>query len=105
MSTLTYRTEARDAYLTATTARTTVLDQLNDIRRDDKALAVAGVSSDEVRAAFETVWAVAAFYERQLFVDANAERKVNDQVTEELLHRVFSPAAPVPARDAVQAGE
>jgi len=101
MSSLTheYRTEARDTYLRTTQARTLVLDQLNDVRRDPAALVAAGVTVDEVRAAFETVWAVSSFYESQLWADANEERKANQVVMDRLKQSLFP--EPVPADRAV----
>jgi len=101
MSSLTheYRTEARDTYLRTTQARTLVLDQLNDVRRDPTALAASGVTTEEVRAAFETVWKVASFYESQLWADANEERKANQAVMDQLKQSLLP--APVPADRAV----
>lgn len=90
-----YSTEARDTYLRSTQARTLLLDQLNDVRRDPAALAASGVTAEEVRAAFETVWKVASFYESQLWVDANEERKHNDLVMDRLRQSLFP--VPVPA--------
>lgn len=101
MSSLTreYSTEARDTYLRSTQARTLVLDQLNDVRRDPTALAASGVTTDEVKAAFETVWKVASFYESQLWFEANEERKANQVVMDQLKQSLFP--APVPAGRAV----
>ena len=96
---LEYSTEARDTYLRSTQARTLVLDQLNDVRRDPAALAASGVTLDEVRAAFETVWAVAAFYERNLWEDAERERQDNKVVMDRLRESLFP--EPVPADRAV----
>lgn len=94
-----YSTQARDTYLRTTQARTLVLDQLNDVRRDPTALVAAGVTSEEVRAAFETVWKVASFYESQLWADANEERKHNQVVMDRLRQGLFP--APVSAVRAV----
>lgn len=100
-----YRTEAQDAYRRATFARTEILGQLNDIRagQSSYALLAAGVSREEVGAAFETVWNVASFYERQLHADAEAERKSNQVITDELLSRATP--APVSATDSAEAGD
>jgi hypothetical protein len=97
---LEYSTEARDTYLRSTQARTLLLDQLNDVRRDPTALAASGVTFEEVRAAFETVWKVASFYESQLWVDANEERKANQVVMDRLRQGLF-PAPVSVAREAV----
>lgn len=94
-----YSTEARDTYLRSTQARTLLLDQLNDVRRDPAALAASGVTTDEVKAAFETVWKVASFYESQLWFEANEERKANQAVMDRLKQSLFP--EPVPADRAV----
>ena len=94
---LEYSTQARDTYLRTTQARTVVLEQLNDVRRESLALEAAGVTVEEVRAAFETVWKVASFYESQLWFEANEERKANDLLVEPLRRALSGEPAPVPA--------
>lgn len=103
--TLEYSTVAQDTYLRTVQARTTILDQLNDVRCDDAALEATGVSRAEVRQAFETLWRVASFYESLLWREANEERLSNDAIVEPLKRRLSGEPDPVPASDAVQAGE
>lgn len=102
--TLTYSSQARDTYFRAVQARATIVDQLIDVRRDARALEASGVTRDEARQAFETVWKVANFYETLLLDEAEVESKVNDQVTESLLPHTGEPA-PVPATDALEVGD
>ncbi|NIH72250.1 hypothetical protein [Auritidibacter ignavus] len=92
---LEYATEARDTYIRSARARTVVLHQLNDVRRDPAALASSGVTTEEVQSAFETVWKVSAFYESKLWLEANEERKANDRIVEPLRRAVSGDASPV----------
>lgn len=103
MSTLTleYSTRAQDTYLRTVQARTTILDQLNDVRCDDAALEATGVSPAEVRQAFDTIWQVASFYESLLWREANEERQANDAIVEPLKRRLSGEPEPVPAANVV----
>ena len=96
-----YCTVARDAYLNATQSRLLVLDQLNDVRRDPHVMVQAEVTEDQVRAAFETVWRVAAFYEQQLWREANEERERNEEILAPLRARLAGEPDPVPAAQVV----
>lgn len=97
-----YCTQARDAYLNATQSRLLVLDQLNDVRRDPQVMVQAEITEDQVRAAFETVWRVASFYEKQLWREANEERVRNEEILAPLRARLAGEPAPVPAADIVE---
>lgn len=96
-----YCTEARDAYLNATRSRLLVLDQLNDVRRDPLVMVQAEVTQEQVRAAFETVWRVASFYEKQLWREAHEEMVRNEEILAPLRARLSGEPAPVPAAQVV----
>jgi predicted RNA-binding protein associated with RNAse of E/G family len=88
-------------YIDAVQSRATILDQLIDVRADQKALDRAGITREQARAAFDTIRAVSAFYEQLLWQEAEQERQTNREIAESYKRKLGFDPDPVPVSSVV----